>query len=359
MQIKVLVVDDSRFYRRRLGEILDKEVDIHVIGTAENGRDAIEKNISLTPDVITMDIEMPIMDGISAVREIMKSRPVPVLMFSSLTAEGAQATLDALDAGAVDFMLKRMEDMADHGDFSEDLCDRIRAIAKRSIPLSGLANPKYHRNIGLPAADKDGKSTPSTPRIEKINLAGCEVIAIGASTGGPAALQEIIAKLPKGFPVPVLVIQHMPAAFTGPFARRLDSISFLDVKEAADGDAIDAGKVYIAPGGRQMLIENNGGKKILRVRSSSLGEQYRPSVDVSFQSVNMAYGKNCLAIILTGMGKDGREGAAHLKKRGSSIWVQDERSCVVYGMPQAVVDAGLADRILPITEIARLLASGA
>ena len=182
---------------------------------------------------------------------------------------------------------------------------------------------------------------------------------IGASTGGPAAIQEIVSVLPKGFPAPVLIIQHMPAAFTGPFARRLDSISALDIKEAEDGDVITVGKIYIAPGGKQMLIEEHAGAKVLRIRSSNPNEQYKPSVDVSFRSVANAFGKSCLAIILTGMGADGREGASILKKDGSAVWAQDEHSCVVYGMPHAIVEAGLADRILPITEIARQLASGA
>jgi two-component system chemotaxis response regulator CheB len=360
MQIKVLVVDDSRFYRIRLCDILTSEPDIQVIATAENGREGVEKAEILKPDVITMDIEMPVLDGISAVREIMKTNPVPILMFSSLTAEGAQATLDALDAGAVDFLLKRLEDMAaKRKEFAQEICNKIRAVARRSVPLSKLSFSKYNPALRSRMTTDSGTQRARLHAHEKMHLDDYKVVVIGASTGGPSAIQEIVAKLPKTFPFPVLIIQHMPAAFTGPFARRLDSISALNIKEAEDGDVIAIGKVYIAPGGKQMVIEERAGKQVLRIRNSTANEQYKPSVDVSFQSVSNVYGKSCLAIILTGMGSDGREGASYLKKSGSTVWAQDEHSCVVFGMPHAVVEAGLADRVLPITEIARQLTTGA
>lgn len=359
MKINVLVVDDSRFYRNRLCDLLAGDPDIHVIGTAVNGREAVDKVVKLKPDVVTMDIEMPIMDGIAAVREIMQIRPVPVLMFSSLTTEGGQATLDALDAGAVDFMLKRMEDMAlSHKEFAEEIRSRIRAVARRSIPLSKPVFKKSKSALRSDDSEETGKQVSKSSATDRISLENYKIIVIGASTGGPSAVQGIISSLPKGFPIPVLVIQHMPAAFTGLFARRIDSLSELDIKEAEDGDAIITGKIFIAPGGKQMIVEDRAGKRVIRIRGSRADEQYKPSVDVSFNSVSSIYGRNALAIVLTGMGADGREGAAQLKKGGSSVWAQDEQSCVVYGMPQAVVEAGLADRILPITEIARLLASG-
>ena len=359
MQIKVLVVDDSRFYRNRLCQFLANEPDILVIGTAENGREAVEKVKDLKPDVVTMDIEMPILDGISAVREIMKVRPIPILMFSSLTAEGAQATLDALDAGAVDFMLKRLEDMAhSHKEFAQEIRNKIRTVARSSVRIPKLVRPKYNPDLRSHGDSEIRKPIPRLPLSGGISSGNYKIIVIGASTGGPSAIQEIVTQLPKNFPAPILIIQHMPAAFTGPFARRLNSMSELDIKEAEDGDVILNGRIYIAPGGMQTFVEEHDGRKLIRVRDSTASEQYKPSIDVSFQSISNLYGKKSLAIVLTGMGSDGRAGAAQLKKCGSSVWAQDKESCVVYGMPHAVVEAGLVDRILPITEIARHLASG-
>jgi two-component system chemotaxis response regulator CheB len=346
MPIKVLVVDDSRFYRNRLREIFAKEADFEVVATAENGREAVEKALELKPDVVTMDIEMPVMDGIAAVREIMARRPVPVMMFSSLTTDGAQATLDALAAGAVDFIPKRLKEVTGgECDFGREVCGRLRALARRAVPP---AKP-------FPARHPTSEGSASAA----FSLADCRIIAIGASTGGPAAVQEIIGRLPKAFPVPVLIIQHMPAAFTRPFAKRLDDLSRIAVKEAEDGDPLRAGQVYVAPGGRQMLVAEHGGRKVLRIQDGTPDQSYKPSVDLCFRSVAETFGRHSLAIVLTGMGADGRDGAAQLKRCGATVWAQDETSCVVYGMPQAVVEAGLADRILPIGGLARLLTPGA
>jgi two-component system chemotaxis response regulator CheB len=358
MQIKVLVVDDSRFYRNRLCEILSADPNIQVIGTAEHGGEAVDKSVNLKPDVVTMDVEMPVMDGISAVREIMKRRPVPILMLSSLTAEGAQATFDALDAGAVDFMLKRVENIAQKNrEFADEICTKIRALGIRA----GLVSRQF-RNRGNPpqsAAETAGKEQSARP-VPRDDVSSCKykLVVIGASTGGPSAIQSIISLLPDNFPVPVLIVQHMPAAFTGSFARRLNALSKLSIKEAIDGDILGMGKVLIAPGGKQTVLEDNFGKKVVRIRDSKENEQYKPSIDISLKSVADIYGRNVLAVILTGMGADGREGASLLKKRGSSVWAQDEDTSVVYGMPQSVVEAGLADRVMPLSEIARQLAMG-
>lgn len=358
MRVKVLVVDDSRFYRNRLCEILAADPNIQVIGTAEHGGEAVDKSVSLKPDVITMDIEMPVMDGISAVREIMKRKPVPILMFSSLTAEGAQATFDALDAGAVDFMFKRLENVAQKNtEFAGEICNRVRVLGSRAALVS-----RQFRNRGnlLPSTTELGSKNQSARPLlrDEAALYKYKLVVIGASTGGPSALQAIICQLPGDFPAPVLIIQHMPAAFTASFARRLDALSKLNIKEAKDGDILASGNVFVAPGGKQMLLEEDSGKKIVRIRDSKENEQYKPSIDISLKSVADVYGKNALAVILTGMGSDGREGAALLKKGGSSVWAQDEETSIVYGMPQAVVEAGLADRVMPITEIARQLALG-
>ena len=359
MQVKVLVVDDSRFYRNRLCEIIASDANIRIVGTAENGREGIEKALSLKPDVITMDIEMPVMDGISAVREIMKKRPTPILMLSSLTAEGAQATLDALDAGAVDFLLKRLDKLTyKKADFGALICNKILALGSRAAHFNkrAVAGNKSETQIvprrvnGVRAADSLGDGEPLSAKYK--------IIVIGASTGGPVAVQSILCALPGNFPLPILVVQHMPASFTGSFARRLDALSKLTVKEAEDGDVLVAGKVYVAPGGKQLILEERSGRQQVKIRESYEDEQYKPSVDITYKAISEMYGKNALAIILTGMGSDGRNGAALLKRSGSTVWAQNEDTCIVFGMPHAVIHAGLADRVLPVTEIAQQLTIG-
>jgi two-component system chemotaxis response regulator CheB len=360
MQVKVLVVDDSRFYRNRLCEILASDQDIKVVGTAENGKEAIDKTLSLMPDVITMDIEMPVMDGISAVREIMTKRPTPVLMFSSLTTDGAKATLDALEAGAVDFLMKRLDKLSfKNGQFAHDIRNRIITLGRRGVPLFAKRLP----NAAKDTIKREVKYAPSIPERKhvfrsKTRLDNYKVLVIGASTGGPIAVQSIMSALPADYPVPILVVQHMPAAFTGPFAQRLDALSKLAVKEAEDGDVPRPGRGYIAPGGKQMYLERQRSKTVIRIRESLENELYKPSVDVTYQSVSEVYGNGALAIILTGMGTDGREGALSLKRKGSSVWAQDELTSVVFGMPQAVIEAGLADRVCPINELVHHLALG-
>ncbi len=306
-----------------------------------------------------MDIEMPVMDGISAVREIMSKRPTPVLMLSSLTAEGAQATLDALDAGAVDFLLKRLDKLTyKKAEFSGAICEKIRALGSRSSQLSKVSLGKDKSDIQFTARRANSVRPDNLLERGEAHSGKFKIIVIGASTGGPVAVQSILCALPRDFPVPILVVQHMPASFTGSFARRLDTLSELRIKEAEDGDVLEAGKVYVAPGGRQLVLEDKAGRPLVKIRDSNENEQYKPSVDITYKSVSEIYGRDALAIILTGMGSDGRDGAALLKKSGSAVWAQDEHSCIVFGMPHAVIDAGLADRVLPITEIAHRLALG-
>jgi len=276
-----------------------------------------------------------------------------------LTAEGTRATLEALDAGAVDFMPKRPEDFAaDSQDFGRELCGKIRAVARRAILPAEPARSDYSP-VFRPRSEAVHKPAPRLPAAAPFSLSGCRMVAIGASTGGPSVLREIVTKLPKNFPAPVLIIQHMPAAFTGPFAKRLEALSRVAVKEAEDGDVPLPGHVYIAPGGRQMLLAEEKGRKVLCVKDGVPAQHYKPSIDLSLLSVAEHYGRHSLAIILTGMGADGCEGAVVLSRQGASVWAQDEASSVVYGMPQAVAEAGCAERILPFPEIARLLASGA
>ncbi len=344
MVARVLIVDDSSFFRRRVNEILEADKNIEVIGMAKDGLDAIQQAEKLKPDVITMDIEMPVMDGITAVRKIMQKSPIPILMFSSLTTDGAQATLDALDAGAVDFLPKKFDDISsDRDEAKRLLCARVRLIAAR-----GLAKPSP---ISKPAPGK-----VSTKPVTMPSKGNYQLIAIGTSTGGPVALQEVLTKLPKSFSLPIILIQHMPASFTPAFAQRLNGLCQIEVREAVDGEKLMPGVALLAPGGKQMEVIKRATDSYIKISEPLPGQNYKPSVDIAFNSVASSFPGKALAIVLTGMGADGREGAKQMKQGGSSLWSQDEASCVVYGMPAAVADAGLSDHILPLSSIGDSLA---
>ncbi len=337
MAVRVLIVDDSGFFRRRLTEIFATDPGIEVVGTAANGQEAVDQVARLKPDVITMDIEMPVMDGITAVRRIMAARPTPILMFSSLTTEGATATFEALEAGAADFLPKRLEDIAaDRNVAIRELIARVRLLATRSA---------------RPAARPQPEALVRAPAARPGSAGRYRILAIGASTGGPVALQQVLMALPKDFPVPILLIQHMPGTFTGPFAQRLNQLCKITVKEAAEGDALVPGQALLAPGGKQMLLEQHAGQVLVRIQEPEPGQNYKPSVDVTFSAVARVFPGKSLALVLTGMGADGREGARLLKQGGSTVWAQDEKTCVVYGMPAAIAEAGLADQVLPLASI--------
>lgn len=498
MTIRVLIVDDSRFFRKRLAEMIASDPELELAGEAENGRDAVLRVRELKPDLVTMDVEMPVMNGIEAVREIMKVCPTPVLMFSSLTEQGAKATLDALEAGAMDFMPKCFDDILKNKKESvEALIGRMRELGRakgsmhrfrphahtsqahasfsghssvrtepRSASLASGLSPSSTQGLGARASlrtttslrentllrDKasigaDSRTTTFTKngleatsrtsslasRLNRITLSatsqtlGAEGLAlanttkdttsisermvairtrlhspnktsargasaltsnlkesfkenakesskeavndkaptslaynrkfaaifIGSSTGGPLALQTVLTALPADLPVPVVVVQHMPGSFTGPFAERLDELCALKVTEAKDGDQLVAGHVYVAPGGMQMLVESSiGNKATLKIVPSPAGINYKPCVDITFGSAAQAYRGRVLASVLTGMGADGRKGSSLLRAQGATILAQNEETCVIYGMPKAVVEAGLADYVLPIDEIA-------
>ncbi len=346
MVTRVLVVDDSGFFRRRIIEILESDSRIEVVGSAANGKEAIEQVAKLHPDVVTMDIEMPVMDGITAVRHIMSSNPVPVLMFSSLTHDGAQATLDALEAGAIDFLPKRFEDIAKDRDQAKLLLRRrIHAVAR-----------KQSTSPSSPA-----KRVPVKPAAPPVNIkrGQFQVVAIASSTGGPVALAQVLTKLPSDFRFPVVVVQHMPGTFTTAFATRLDQQCAVKVKEACDGDVLAPGQVLIAPGGRQMTFRQSGGAVQVIISDGDAGLHYKPCADITFDSVASVYGGKTLAVVLTGMGADGREGARTLKEQGATVWSQDEASSVIYGMPMAVAEAGLSDQVLSLRDIGPTLAKTA
>ncbi|EAQ31865.1 MULTISPECIES: protein-glutamate methylesterase/protein-glutamine glutaminase [Idiomarina] len=384
MTVSVLVVDDSAFFRRRVTEILESNSQIKVIGSANDGRQAVEQAKSLRPDVITMDIEMPVMNGIDAVREIMRDAPCPILMFSSLTHEGATATLNALEAGAADFLPKKFEDVARNREEAvKTLQDRVIAIAaKPSIrrrPPARTTSPtppprsitprestrsrafgdrtSTRSTIAREPAPREAPSTAAPVATERLTInRAYQVLAIGTSTGGPVALQKILTQLPQNFPYPIVMVQHMPAAFTKAFSQRLDGLCKIRVREAEDGDNLQPGVAYLAPGGKQMLVEGRAGAARLRIREDNSGRiTYKPSVDLTFASLSKAYGGKVLGVILTGMGADGREGARMLKEQGATIWAQDEASCVVYGMPQAVASAGISTRSVSLNQMASAL----
>ncbi|MFJ7108025.1 chemotaxis response regulator protein-glutamate methylesterase [Pseudomonas sp. NPDC098740] len=371
MAVKVLVVDDSGFFRRRVSEILSADPNIQVVGTATNGKEAIDQALALKPDVITMDYEMPMMDGITAVRHIMQRCPTPVLMFSSLTHEGARVTLDALDAGAVDFLPKNFEDISRNPEkVKQLLCEKILSISRSNRRANTYSAPAP---VAAPAptpapssVSSYGSSAPARPAPAPITprthapasssptpkRKAYKLVAIGTSTGGPVALQRVLTQLPANFPAPIVLIQHMPAAFTKAFAERLDKLCRISVKEAEDGDILRPGLALLAPGGKQMMIDGRGAVKILP------GDErlnYKPCVDITFGSAAKSYGDKVLAVVLTGMGADGREGARLLKQGGSSIWAQDEASCVIYGMPMAIVKAELADAVYGLDDIGKHL----
>ncbi|MEL6115277.1 chemotaxis response regulator protein-glutamate methylesterase [Photobacterium sp. SP02] len=370
MAVKVLVVDDSSFFRRRVSEIINADPRLEVIGDAVNGKEAVEKARTLKPDVITMDIEMPVMDGITAVREIMKSNPTPILMFSSLTHEGARATLDALDAGALDFLPKKFEDIARNKDEAISLLQKrvaelarkrvfMRAPVRTSSPVtpSSADRPLTSSRpaAGTAAATTLTRSVPAPVRpTARFKATGkqYQLMAIGTSTGGPVALQKILTQLPGSFPYPIVLVQHMPATFTAAFAARLNNLCKIGVKEAEDGDVLRAGTAYLAPGGKQMMLEGRPGNVRLRIIDGGDRMNYKPCVDVTFGSAAKVYHDKVLSMILTGMGADGRDGSRMLKSAGATVWAQDEESCVVYGMPQAVAKAGISTEDLPLDRIA-------
>ncbi|WP_320822460.1 chemotaxis response regulator protein-glutamate methylesterase [Reinekea sp.] len=334
MAIGVLIVDDSAFFRQQIKTIINADSRLRVIGEATNGREAVDKTLRLKPDVITMDYEMPLMDGISAVREIMQKQPTAILMFSSLTLQGARVTLDALDAGAVDFLPKSYERVSGaNSSLKQILVQKLLTLARPRVAPS--VSPS------VPLVARHSKKTYSQ---------GFELVLIGTSTGGPVALQKLLTQLPGNFPCPILLIQHMPGTFTGAFAERLNSQCAIQVKEAVDGESLAPGSAYLAPGGMQMMI---AGKNRIKILAGDARLNYKPSVDLTFGSAVKYYANRTLAIVLTGMGADGREGARLLKQSNSVVWAQEGSTCVIDGMPSAIVKANLADEVIPLLDIAK------
>lgn len=371
MSYKVLIVDDSSFFQHRLKEIISESPQLDVVGIAGNGREAIEMAAKLKPDIISMDYEMPYLDGVSAIRAIMAERPVPIVMFSSMTYEGATITLEALDAGAVDFIPKNFAEVSRNStDLKRKLHEKLITFAsnanlapmRSTDELAAEASIKSQKAKQTTAALRErlakrvsetAQSEPAVRRTSKKMKGTIKLVVIGASTGGPVALSDIVTRLPENFPCPMLIIQHMPENFTKAFAERLDRQSAVKVKEAESGDRLEAGVVLVAPGGRQMILDRSG--KSVKIIDGDDRVNYKPCIDITFASIASNFDKSVLGIVLTGMGADGCEGSRLLKNKGAIIWSQDRDSCVVFGMPAAVANANLSDEVLPLAEFSARL----
>jgi len=347
--IKVLVVDDSVFMRKLLGDLFSNEADFCVIETARNGKDAIDKAKRLKPDLITLDVEMPIVDGIKALEVIMSECPTPVVMISSLTKAGAIATLRALELGAVDFVAKTAGPISNIADVRAEILAKCRAAVRANV--SQLT--KTQTTSLMPPMTKQVYSSPSVQTEERI-------IAIGTSTGGPRALQEVVTKIPGNIPCGIVIVQHMPPGFTKSLAERLNSLSSVTVKEAEHNDVVRPGLVLIAPGDYHMLLEKEGGKVVVKLSQNPPIGGHRPAVDPLLESVARIFGSKAIGVILTGMGHDGTKGIQAIKRQNGQTIAEDQSTAVVFGMPKSAIEAGVVDRVAPITgitaEILRALA---
>jgi two-component system chemotaxis response regulator CheB len=336
--IRVLVVDDSAFVRQAMVRMLSSAPDIEVVGTAVDGKDGLEKALALRPDVVTLDIKMPRMGGLEALRRIMTECPVPVLLLSSLTSEGGEITLRGLELGALDFVDKSsVRGHMNLLELAEELKEKVRALAR-------VPRERVHA--------QDGALAEARSAAPAAHLQGAEVVVIGTSTGGPPALQAIIPKLPTGIASSILVVQHMPVGFTRSLADRLASRSAIPVREAQDGESVSPGVVLIAPAGRHMKVQRRGSVARVWLDDEPRAALHRPSVDVLMASVAKAYGPRSLGVVLTGMGSDGVEGLRAIRQTGGRTFAESEESCVIYGMPKAAVEAGVVDRSVPLARMA-------
>jgi two-component system chemotaxis response regulator CheB len=349
-KIRVLIIDDSASVRQTLTSILSNDPEIEVIGSASDPFIAAKRIMEEVPDVITLDVEMPRMDGITFLRKLMAQRPIPVVMCSSLTEAGSETLMQALEAGAVDVILKPKIAAADHlADIHETICDVVKGAAKARVggrrPAAGLASistaAKLTADAVLPPPIM-GRAMAKTTEV---------VVCIGASTGGTESLRVVLEALPANAPG-MVIVQHMPEKFTAAFARRLNSLCEVEVKEAEHGDPVLRGHVLIAPGGRHTMIERQGARYSVSVKDGPLVARHRPSVDVLFRSAARSLGANGVGVIMTGMGDDGARGMLEMKQAGAYNIAQDEASSVVFGMPKEAIDKGGVDRIVGLDRIA-------
>ncbi|MGE5594365.1 MAG: protein-glutamate methylesterase/protein-glutamine glutaminase [Betaproteobacteria bacterium] len=358
LPIRVLVVDDSAFTRKVVSDMLGSDPDITVIDIARDGKAAVEKARALQPDVITMDVEMPVMDGLAALRAIMSERPVPVVMLSALTQEGAATTIEALELGAVDFVAKPSHSMTvGLGEVRDQLVAKVKLAARARVRAPRLARSGatrtagsgLHSLAGLGPAILRGRLGDGGGPGAELGKESDTVVVIGSSTGGPSALNQVLPALPADIPAGVLIVQHMPPGFTKSLAARLAETSAIAVKEAEAGDKLADGVALVAPGGYHMSVSADGE---VTLSTDPPRNGVRPSVDTTMESAARVYGDRLVGVVLTGMGRDGAAGMAAIKAAGGRTIAEHESSCVIYGMPKAVVDQGLADLVVPIQEVA-------
>ena len=353
--ITVVVTDDSAFMRRAIQKMLEKEPEIRVVGTAASGEEGIAMVERLRPDVVTMDVEMPGMGGLEAARTIVERRGPPIIMVSALTRDGAETTLRALELGAVDFIPKPDSALIDIVNVQRELVEKVKHFGSRGAYLRAMRETQRIQRGAL--ADVRTPAPPAPPPRPRstARVSGFACVAIGTSTGGPVALSQILPKLPAGFPIPIVVVQHMPPGFTRPLAERLDATSRIDVVEGVDGMPLSAGVAIIAPAGKQLRLVRSLGTVRVALGEDAQRSLHVPSVDVLAASVGETYGAGALGVILTGMGHDGVTGLRVLKECGGYVLGQDEASSVVYGMPRAAAVAGLVDRVVPLDAVGRTL----
>ena len=340
--INVLVVDDSAYNRTLLAGMLESSPRIKVVGTAADGEEAIEKAVRLKPDFVTLDLEMPRMDGFTFLRWLMRAMPTPVLVVSSRADD--KSVLMALEFGAVDFLPKPVGPGAGVEELKKDLVDKV-------LTFAALEMSKVSSSVALLEAAAKEKPPPAREAAAP-SAAQVDVVAVGASTGGPPAIQAIVTKLPEGFPAAVAVSQHMPPRFTRFFAERLDKLSRIRVKEAGDGEPLLPGHVYIAPGGMHMTFVRREGGMRVRLTPSEPGDKYVPSIDAMMRSAAMNFGKRALGVVLTGMGSDGKEGLGLIKGMGGRTFAESKETAVIYGMPKEAFDAGVVDSVIPLGRMA-------
>lgn len=346
--IKVLVVDDSKLIQSLVTEIINSAPDMEVVGDAEDPFEAREKIKTLSPDVITLDVEMPKMDGITFLKNLMRLRPMPVVMLSTLTAEGAPVTLEALELGAVDFLEKpRLNVAAELPKYTKLLHEKIRIAASANV-----------RKYDVKDKGETTRQIAVTKNWSNLSFKLNHLVAIGASTGGTEAIKDIVTKLPKHFP-PVVITQHIPPVFSTTFAKRLDNSSAMTVYEASDGQKVEQGCVYLAPGDEHMKLIRKGSHFFCKLEKSEPVNRHRPAVDVMFDSLSEEYSSRITAVLLTGMGADGAAGLKRFRDNGALTIAQNEATCVVYGMPKAAVEMGAADKILPLDKIPQALIQAA
>ncbi len=346
-KIKVLIIDDSALVRKLLKEILTSDPQIEVVGTAPDPIIAIRKIQDLRPDVITLDIEMPKMDGLTFLAKLMRSHPMPVLMFSSLTLEGADSTMKALSLGAIDFIAKptiRLSESIE--DLRSELVSKVKGASGAKLKKAVAPILEVPPKLGM---DEILKATKAPPARE-----GERVIVIGASTGGTVAIEQILNRLPADAP-PIVIVQHMPALFTNSFARRVDSLTAMNILEAQDNDPLRKGVALIAPGGKHMILNKGPRGYYVTIKDGPPVNRHKPSVDVLFRSAANTLGSNAIGVILTGMGDDGARGLREMRAAGACTVAQDEESCVVFGMPKVAIEMGAVEKVLPLGSIAQFI----